>query len=108
MPKSKIVTARISPELKQKIDLLNINITEVFRDSLIKAVEKAEASNTLQEIMESDKPILTDELLVLTPKQRYEAYRDDKLSLESRSAMDNYRKAKLNLWEIQHLAEKNN
>lgn len=103
MTKSKVVTARIPSELKQKIDSLNINITEVFRGSLIKAVKKAEALNKQRDIMESENPILTDELLKLTPKQRYEAYRDDKLSPESRSAMDNYRKAKLNLWEIRSI-----
>ena len=108
MPKSKVVAARIPPELKQKIDSLNINITEVIRDSLIKAVEEAEALNKQREIIESDKPILTDELLKLRPWQRYEAYRDDKLSPESRSAMDEYRKAGLNQWEIQHLADKSN
>jgi hypothetical protein len=107
MTKSKVVTARIPLELYQKIKPLNINITEEFRNSLIKAVEEAEALKIQREISESDKPILTDELLRLRPKQRYEAYRDNKLSPESRSAMDKWRKAKLNLWEIQHLADKN-
>lgn len=108
MPKSKVVTARIPHELKQKIDSLNINITEVFRGSLIKAVEEAETLNKQQEIIESDNPVLTDELMKLSKEERYEAYRDDKLSPESRSAMDNYRKAKLNLWEIKHLSGKKN
>jgi hypothetical protein len=101
------MTARIPLDLYQKIKPLNINITEVFRNSLIKAVEEAEALKIQQEIPESDKPILTDELLKLRPEQRYEAYRDDKLSPESRSAMDKWRKAGLNLWEIQYITDKN-
>jgi len=106
MPKSKIVTARIPLELKQKIDSLNINITEVFRNSLIKAVEDAEALTIQREISESDKSTLTDELLKLSPRERYEAYRDNKLSPESRSAMDKWRKAGLNLWERNQLTNK--
>lgn len=103
MPKSKIVTARIPLELKQKIDSLNINITEVVRVSLIKAVEDAEALKIQREISESDKPVLTDELMKLSPRQRYEAYRNNKLSPESRSAMDKWRKARLNIWERNNL-----
>jgi hypothetical protein len=89
------VTARIPFELKQKIESLNINITKVFRDSLIKAVEEAEALKIQQGLGKSERA------------RAYKAYRDDKLTPESRTAMDNYRKTKLNLWEIQHLANKN-
>ncbi len=106
MPKSKIVTARIPLELKQKIDSLNINITEVIRGSLINAVDDAEALKIQREISESDKPALTDELLKLSSRERYEAYRDNKLSPESRSAMDKWRKARLNAWERNQLTNK--
>jgi hypothetical protein len=108
MVKSKVVTARISLELKQKIDSLNINTTEVFRESLMKAVEDAEVLKIQQDTLQSDKPILIDELRKLTPRQRYEAYSDNELTPESRSAMNYYRKAGLNLWEKQYLAEKKN
>jgi len=50
--------------------------------------------------MESGGPFYTEELRKLTPKQRYEAYRDNKLSPESRTAMETLRKARLNMWEI--------
>lgn len=55
MPKSKVVTARIPLELYQKIKPLNIKITEVFRDSLMMAVEDAEALKIQQEIRNQTK-----------------------------------------------------
>ena len=100
MPKSVVVTARISAELKKKIDTLKINITQVIRASLTNAVEDVEASQKLHEIIESGVPLYTEELMKLTPEQRYEAYRDNKLSPESRTAMETLRKARLNMWEI--------
>jgi hypothetical protein len=106
LPKSVVITARISAELKRRIDALNINVTQVIRASLNKAVEDIEASQKLHEIIESNKPLFTPELKNLTDEQRYEAYRDNKLSPESRIAMENIRKARLNHWEIQHIETK--
>jgi hypothetical protein len=100
LPKSVVITARISAELKSRIDALNINVTQVIRASLNKAVEDVEASQKLREIIESGGPYYTEELRKLTPEKRYEAYRDNKLSPESRAAMDTIRKARLNAWEI--------
>jgi hypothetical protein len=100
LPKSIVVTARISAELKKKIDAQKINVTQVIRASLTNAVEDAEASQKLHEIVESGGPYYTEELKKLTPEQRYEAYRDNKLSPESRVAMETIRKARLNMWEI--------
>ena len=101
MPKSKVVTARIPEEIKLKIQSLNINVTEVIRKSLIKAVKKAERKMQ-QDIIDFDVPVFTEELHKLTPKERYEAYKNGKLSPESIAAMDAYREAKLNLWEQQN------
>ena len=95
-------------ELKHKVDFLNINITEVFRDSLMKAIEDAEATKIQLEISKSYKPILTDELMKLKPWERYEAYKNDELSPESKAAMVYYRKAGLNLWERQNLPRTHN
>ncbi|MCX6648829.1 MAG: hypothetical protein NTV61_05510 [Candidatus Bathyarchaeota archaeon] len=105
IPKSEVVTARISSELKKKIDSLNVNVTEVIRGSLKKAVEDAEELNFQHELIEKGLPNLTGELRRLTPKQRFEAYRDNRLSPESRLWMDAVRKAGINFWERSNLPE---
>jgi hypothetical protein len=43
LTKSQVITARISPDLYEKVKYLEINITVVVRDSLIKSVVEREA-----------------------------------------------------------------
>ena len=86
--------------MQQKIDSLEVNITEVIRESLTEAVENAEAIKIQKWIVDTGGPPLPEEIKKLTPQQRFEAFRDNKLSPESRLWMETMRKAKMNFWEM--------
>ena len=95
MTKSVVVTARIPMELKTKIESLDINVTEVIRASLVRAVSYREKTDAPE--MESlwdvfDFFILNpipEELKNLTTDKVKEYYQSNKLSTESRTYLHN-------------------
>jgi hypothetical protein len=97
LTKSVIVTARIPVELKKKIEYLNINVTEVVREALMKAVEKQEKipSPTKMEWktiggLGEPSPPFPEELKGLDGDKIRELYRENRLSPEAKRFWDKY------------------
>jgi hypothetical protein len=98
LTKSVIVTARIPVELKKKIEYLNINVTEVVREALMKAVEKQEKISdptkmewkTIGGLGGPPSPPFPEELKGLDLDKIRELHRGNRLSPEARRFWDKY------------------